>query len=49
MEFVLFALAEFSQISKNELEGGRLEFKDLMSSMFSINDEEDQEGGYYEN
>jgi len=26
-----------------------LEFKDLMSSMFSINDEEDQEGGYYEN
>ncbi|MFY0674328.1 MAG: magnesium chelatase [Bacteroidia bacterium] len=48
MEFVLFALAEFSQISKNELEGGTLQFKDLMSSMFSFDDNEGEEGGYYE-
>lgn len=48
MEFVLFALAEYSQISKNELEGGSLQFKDLMSSMFSFDDEEEEEGGFYE-
>lgn len=45
MEYVLFALAEYSQISRNELEGGTLQFKDLMSSMFSFNEDED---GYYE-
>lgn len=48
MEFVLFALAEYSQISKNELEGGTLQFKDLMSSMFSFDEDENDEGGYYE-
>lgn len=45
MEFLLHALAEFSQISKNELEGGGLQFKDLMSSMFTMDDAEE---GYYE-
>jgi len=45
MEYVLFALAEYSQISRNELEGGTLQFKDLMSSMFSFNEDEE---GYYE-
>lgn len=47
MEFVLNALAEYSQISKNELESGGLQFKDLMSSMFSF-DEDDEEQGTYE-
>lgn len=46
MEFVLFALSEFSQISKNELEGGTLQFKDLMSGMFSFDNEEEE--GFYE-
>ena len=46
MEFVLFALAEFSQISKNELEGGTLQFKDLMSGMFSFDNESEE--GFYE-
>lgn len=46
MEFMLHALAEYSQISKNELESGGLQFKDLMSSMFSFNDED--EDGYFE-
>lgn len=43
MELVLHALAEYSQISKNELEGGGLEFKDLVSGMFSFDG--DEEGG----
>lgn len=45
MEFLLHGLAEFSQISKNELDGGGLQFKDLMSSMFTMDDAEE---GYYE-
>ena len=45
MEFLLHGLAEYSQISKNELEGGGLQFKDLMSSMFTMDDAEE---GYYE-
>jgi magnesium chelatase subunit I len=37
MEFALHGLAEFSMISKNKIESG-LTFKDLLSSMFSMND-----------
>jgi magnesium chelatase subunit I len=35
MEFVLHGLSEFSQLSKHQLNSG-FEFKDLMSSMFSM-------------
>jgi magnesium chelatase subunit I len=44
MEFALHGLAEFSQLSKNRLEAG-LQFKDLLSSMFSMPDlgEEDED------
>jgi len=35
MEFILHGLSEFSMLSKNGLESG-LEFKDLLSSMFSM-------------
>lgn len=45
MEFVLHALAEFSQLSKSWVHSG-YEFGDLFSSMFSLG--EDDEGGYYE-
>ena len=37
MEFALHGLAEFSQLSKQQLESG-LQFKDLLSSMFSMPD-----------
>lgn len=46
MEFMLHGLAEFSMLSKNKLEQG-MEFKDLLSSMFSISEEDylgDDEG-----
>lgn len=55
MEFALHGLAEYSMISKHTLSAG-LQFKDLLSSMFSIpkpdedEDEDDQEamgGGKY--
>jgi len=35
MEFALHGLAEFSMLSKNNLEDG-LQFKDLLSSMFAM-------------
>ena len=42
MEFALHGLAEYSLISKHNLTSG-LQFKDLLSSMFSLpNDEEDE-------
>ncbi len=44
MEFALHGLAEFSMLSKNNLETG-LEFKDLLSSMFSM-PEPDDPGGF---
>jgi magnesium chelatase subunit I len=37
MEFALHGLAEYSLISRNTLSGG-LQFKDLLSSMFNMND-----------
>ncbi|MEO1049073.1 MAG: magnesium chelatase [Bacteroidota bacterium] len=42
MEFALHGLAEFSQLSKNRLEKG-LQFKDLLSSMFSMPGSADDE------
>jgi magnesium chelatase subunit I len=48
MEFALHGLAEFSMLSKNNLEKG-LEFKDLLSSMFSMPESEDSEGFISEN
>jgi magnesium chelatase subunit I len=43
MEFLLNGLSEFSQLSKNKLDR-EFQFKDLVSSMFGINDaEEDDE------
>ncbi|MFZ0391410.1 MAG: magnesium chelatase [Calditrichia bacterium] len=43
MEFTLHGLAEYSFLSKHILEGG-VQFRDLLSSMFSMGDEEDEEG-----
>ena len=47
MEFVLYGLAEYSQLSKTKLDN-EMRFKDLLGSMFDINDnkdaEEDEEG-----
>ncbi|MCB0841347.1 MAG: sigma 54-interacting transcriptional regulator, partial [Bacteroidetes bacterium] len=50
MEFVLHGLAEYSLLSKNSVESGA-QFKDLLSSMLNIPDDEDDGdyGGYYEN
>lgn len=51
MEFALHGLAEYSQISKNGLTSG-LQFKDLLSSMFSGSDfgkddfDDDDDEGY---
>lgn len=42
MEFALHGLAEYSLISKHNLTAG-LQFKDLLSSMFSMNKDEDDE------
>ncbi len=42
MEFTLFGMSEFSLISKFRLEQG-LQFKDIMSSMFTGSDEEAEE------
>ncbi len=42
MEFVLHGLAEHSMLSKLKLESG-IQFKDMISSMFSMNDEEDDQ------
>jgi magnesium chelatase subunit I len=53
MEFALHGLAEYSMISKHNLTAG-LQFKDLLSSMFSLprpetedDDDEDIRGGKY--
>ncbi len=42
MEYILHGLAEFSFLSKNQLERGLL-FKDLISSMLPLSDEEDED------
>ncbi|MEJ2636495.1 MAG: magnesium chelatase [Calditrichia bacterium] len=42
MEFVLHGLAEYSFLSKYQLEAGS-QFKDLLSSMFTLSDENDQD------
>lgn len=46
MEFALHGLAEFSQLSKHELEKG-MQFKDLISGMFSMPEEEDSDDFKY--
>lgn len=48
MEFTLHALSEFSEISKHRLEGGGLQFKDLLSGMFSNDFENEEEGNWEE-
>jgi magnesium chelatase subunit I len=40
MEFILHGLSEYSQLSKLRLETG-FQFKDMLSSMFTMNDEEE--------
>lgn len=47
MEFALHGLAEFSQLSKNRLEAG-LQFKDLLSSMFSMPNMDDEDEDDFE-
>jgi len=42
MEFALHGLAEYSQLSKKLLDTG-LQFKDLFSSMFDMNEADDFE------
>jgi len=42
MEFVLHGLAEYSMLSKFRLENG-IQFKDMLSSMFTISEEDDTE------
>jgi magnesium chelatase subunit I len=42
MEFVLHGLAEYSMLSKFRLEYG-IQFKDMLSSMFSMNSDEDDQ------
>ena len=42
MEFMLHGLAEFSLLSKNHIEFG-LQFKDMLSSMFTFSEEDDIE------
>jgi magnesium chelatase subunit I len=42
MEFVLHGLAEYSMLSKFRLEYG-LQFKDMLSSMFTMSEEEDKD------
>jgi magnesium chelatase subunit I len=42
MEFVLHGLAEYSMLSKFRLEYG-IQFKDMLSSMFSMNNDEDDQ------
>ena len=46
MEFALHGLAEFSQLSKHELEKG-MQFKDLISGMFSMPEEGDMDDFNY--
>jgi magnesium chelatase subunit I len=42
MEFILHSLAEYSMLSKFKLEEG-IQFKDMLSSMFSMNSDEDDQ------
>lgn len=42
MEFLLFGLAEFSLLSRTKIEDG-IQFKDMLSSMFTMPEEEDIE------
>jgi magnesium chelatase subunit I len=42
MEFVLHGLAEHSMLSKFRLENG-IQFKDMLSSMFTISEEDEDE------
>ncbi len=42
MEFVLHGLAEYSMLSKFRLENG-LQFKDMLSSMFTVSEEDENE------
>jgi magnesium chelatase subunit I len=44
MEFALFGLAEYSQLSKHGLERG-MQFKDLFQSMFNLPEEDDEREG----
>lgn len=49
MEFALHGLAEYSMLGKASLEAGT-QFKDLLSGMLNLPDDDDEEwGGYYEN
>jgi magnesium chelatase subunit I len=48
MEFALHGLAEFSLLSKFKLESG-IQFKDMLSSMFSSTKEEDNDEDFYGN
>jgi magnesium chelatase subunit I len=41
MEFALHGLAEYSQLSKKLLDTG-LQFKDLFSSMFEMNEDDEE-------
>jgi magnesium chelatase subunit I len=45
MEFVLHGLAEFSLLSKHRLESG-LQFKDMLSSMFTMSNDDDDLDDY---
>jgi len=45
MEFALYGLAEYSMLSKHNLEKG-MQFKDLLSSMFSMPDPDEGEDDY---
>jgi len=42
MEFLLYGLSEFSLLSRSRLERG-LQFKDMLSSMFTLSQEEEQD------
>lgn len=47
MEFVLFGLSEFSMLSRYRLENG-IQFKDMLSSMFNIKPEDEDESDFNE-
>ena len=42
MEFLLFGLSEYSLLSRNKIEDG-IQFRDMLSSMFTMPKEEDFE------
>ncbi len=45
MEFLLHGLSEYSMLSKFQLENG-IQFKDMLSSMFNMNKEEDEDDDF---